>query len=294
MFRPLCSALLLLAAAAPAPAADDAYTLKLYKEKEGDVVKVTKVMKADGTVMAVLGGEKVNEKQKGSEDVAYTDEFLKWPADAKRPTKLKRVYAKVDKTDNKGEELQSSLVGKTVVVTREKDKATYTVDDKAPTAEQLKELDAEFAGKSDTMNKHDLMPDTAVKVGDTWTIDKKKVLAAMGELKGFGVDEEKSKFTGKLVKAAPKDGVLYGTIEISLKFGLTDFPLGENMSVPTEAGSEMSIVASIDCCLDGTTAGEKTTLTMKMAVKAKLPNDGKLELDSTNTGTETEEPVKKK
>lgn len=294
MFRPLRSALLLVAVAGPALAADDAYTLKLYKEKEGDVVKVTKVSKTDGTVMAVVGPEKVNEKQKGSEDVAYTEEFLTWPADAKRATKFRRVYEKVDKTNEKGEEVKSTLVGKTVVVERAKDKNTYTVDDKPPTAEQLKELDAEFAGKSDTMNKHDMMPDKAVKVGDTWTLDKKKVLAAMGEMKGFSTDAEKSKFTGKLVKAAKKDGVLMGTIEITLKFALTDFPLGENMAVPAEAGSEMSIVAVIDCCLDGTTAGEKTTLTMSMAVKAKLPMDGKLEINTTNTGTETEVPVKKK
>ena len=55
MVRPLCSALALLALALPATAADDAYTIKLYKDKEGDVVKVTKVSKTEGTVKAVVG-----------------------------------------------------------------------------------------------------------------------------------------------------------------------------------------------------------------------------------------------
>ncbi len=294
MSRPLCSALALLVAALPVLAADDAYTLKLYKEKAGDAVKVTKVSKNDGTVKAVVGEMKVNDKLKGSEDVTYTDEYLEWPADAKRATKLKRVYEKVDKTNQKGDAVESALAGKTVVVERAKGKSTYTVDDKAPTEEQRKELDAEFAGKSDEVNKHDMMPGKPVKVGDTWAIDRKKVMAVMGEMKGFSVDADKCKFTGKLVKAATKDGVLSGTVEVTMTFALTDFPLGENTAVPTEAGSEMTITAAIDCCLDGSTPGEKTTLTMKMAVKAKLPNDGTLEVNTVNSGTETSQPVTKK
>jgi hypothetical protein len=294
MSRTLFAALVALAAALPAAAADETYTLKLYKEKEGDVIKKTKVSKTDGTVVFAVGEMKGDEKQKGSENSVLTEEVLKWPADAKRATQLKRTYEKVDKTNDKGDEVKSYLVGKTVVITREKDKATYTVDGKAPTDDQAKELDAEFGEKSGDFNKHDMMPDKAVKVGDTWKLDMKKVMAAMGDMKGLNADPDKSEFTGKLVKAAKKDGALRGTLEFTLKFVLADFPLGPNMAVPTEPGSEMVIKATIECCLDGTQPGEKSDLNMKIVVKAKLPMDGKLELNTTVTGTETEEPVKKK
>ena len=285
---------LVLAAAVPAFAADEAYALKLYKEKDGDVIKKTKKMKTDGTVNVAVAGMKIDEKQKGSENIAYTEEIVAWPADAKRATKLQRTYEKVDRTSDKGEEVKSYLVGKTVVVDRSKDKPAYTVDGKAPTDDQQKELDAEFNKKSDDMTKHELMPDKPVKVGDTWKIDKKKVTAAMGDLQGFVFDEDKSEFTGKLVKAAKKDGALHGTIEFTLKFALTEFPLGPNMSTPADAGSEMTFKVTMDACLDGTMPGEKVEMSMKMMVKAKLPMDGKLEVDSTITGTETEEPAKKK
>lgn len=293
MARSLTCAALLLAVALPV-AADDAYTIKLYKEKEGDVFKKTTVKKTDGTVVFAIGDMKGNEKQKGKEDVAYTEEILKWPADAKRATKLQRTYEKVDKTSDKGEEMKSYLVGKTVVVDRSKDKPAYTVDGKPPTDDQQKELDAEFGEEKSDFDKHDMLPGKAVKVGDTWTLDKKKVIAALGAKSKFGFDEEKSSFTGKLVKAAKKDGALHGTLEFTLKFAVTEFPLGPNMAVPTEAGSAMTIKATIDCCLDGTVPGEKSEMAMTMVVKAKLPMDGKLEIDGTVTGSETEEPVKKK
>ncbi len=294
MARSLTCAALLLAVALPVTAADDAYTIKLYKDKEGDVTKKTTVKKTEGTVSFAVGDMKGNEKQKGKEEVVYTEEILKWPADAKRATKFSRTYEKVDKTSDRGEEVKSFLAGKTVVVDRSKDKPAFTVDGKPPTDDQQKELDAEFGEEKSDFDKHDMLPGKPVKVGDTWTLDKKKVLAALGEKTKFGFDEEKSSFTGKLVKAAMKDGALHGTIEFNLKFALTDFPLGPNMAAATEAGSVMTIKASIDCCLDGTVAGEKSDITMTMLVKAKLPMDGKLEIDSTVSGTETEVPVKKK
>lgn len=292
MSRTLSLAIVLVAVV-PALAADEAYTLKLYKDKEGDVIKKTKVSKSTGSVAFAFGDTKADEKLKGSEDTVYTEEILKWPADAKRATKLQRTYEKVDKTNDKGAEVKSSLVGKTVVVEREKDKATYTVDGKPPTDEQKAELDADFGEKSDKMNKHDLMPAKPVKVGDTWTIDKKKVLEAMGEMKGLKFDEDKSSFTAKLVKADKKDGALHGTIEFTLKFALTDFPLGPNI-VPTQPESEMAFKMNVDACLDGTMPGEKMDLTMKLGVKAKLPKEDKFELETTITGTETNEAVKKK
>src|SRR5687768_3027963 len=58
MPRTVLSALVALVAALPALAADEAYTLKLYKDREGDVTKKTKVSKSDGSVAFALGDMK--------------------------------------------------------------------------------------------------------------------------------------------------------------------------------------------------------------------------------------------
>ena len=293
MPRFILFAVLLLAATVGR--ADDTHSLKFYKAKEGEVYMKTKESKSTGRVTFAVGDQKGNEEQKPSETMVFTEEILTFPKDAKRPTKLKRTYEKVEKKDVKGDEVKSHLVGKTVVIERQNDKWVYTVDGKPPTDDQTKELDADFGDeRADAMTPNEMLPGKAVKVGDTWAVDVKKAVESLGDLKGTVFDLEKSSFTGKLVKAETKDGVLRGTVEFTLKLALTDFGLGENQALPTEAGSDMTMKVVMDGCLDGSVPGEKSEMTMKVVVKAKLPMDGKFEMTSTTTAIDTEELAKKK
>jgi hypothetical protein len=225
------------------PADEDAYALKLYTPKEGDVTKLTFRQKTGATV----------------EEVSYTDEILSQKANAKRLTKLRRTIHSMTRTDAQGKKTDGPLAGKTLV--------------------------------------SEMLPSKPVKVGETWSQDKKKVLASMKGLllDGTVVDEEKMSFLGKLVRAEKKDGGLYGTIELTSTLPVKKYQLDEQTILNADAGSVVTLQEVLTCRLDGGSPDCRYERVFSVAVKAKVP-DGKVEVKVivTTTGTEESVPQAKK
>lgn len=293
MSRILIATVAALAAATPAQA-DDSYTLKFYTAKEGDVTKVTSVKKTVGTVKYNAGTRKVSDEQNTKEEASYTQEVVAVAAGTPRAAKLRRTYHTLSLTDASGEKTVSPLAGKTVEVDRSKGKPAYTVDGKPPTDEQLEFLEGEFGGDPRHLSPDEQLPGRAVKVGDTWPLDKKKSLA---DVKGMllpetVIDEDKATFAGKLVRAEKRDGGVYGVVEFAFTLPVKKYPLNEEMVVEVDAGSVVALKEVHTFRLDGGAPGGKVETTITLAVTAKLP-DGRLEVKTTITGSETEEVVPK-
>lgn len=292
MFRLLPLAAVLLASL-PAVADDEAYTLKRYKPKEGDVFKKTIKFTADINVTATIGGETATTPAKEGLHLVETVEVLATSADDKQPTKLKRTFEKSERT-TAGKAAPNALEGKTVVTAFTDGKATHTVDDKPAGPELEALLNGDYAGDmfTSTASNLDLLPGKPVKVGDTWVVDLKKMQEASGA-KQTPIDLKKSSCTGKLVKAAKKDGALWGTVELDLRF-VTPPTAAADKNAPEIGEVEMTAKLVIQTCLDGTQPGETVEATMGMNNTSTLPTGGKMVWAVTGTGTTTTEPAKKK
>lgn len=290
MSRPLACAVALIAAAA-APA-DDAYTLKLYKLKEGDVIKRTSSVKSDGKATTVVGEKSEDQPLKREVHVVLIDEALKWPADAKQPTLRKRTFEKSEVTDAAGKTTTSEYAGKSFVTEVVDGKPTHTVDGRPATAEQAAVI-ADRPPFGSLLTFTDAwLPDKPVKVGDAWTPGVKGVLASAG-IDVSTVDLEQSSATCKLVKVVNRGKSMWGTVEFDVRLSLTRL-LGGTLPRPTDAGSEWTLKGSTDTCLDGTAVGETTEVTVGLNVATGSPKDGKLTIATSGVWKTTTEPVMKK
>ena len=284
--------LILAFAFALAPAAllaqGEAILIKVKKPAMGDKGKETKVSTEVVNVNGSAMGQAIKEEQKKVTDSAFTDEVLEIAEGAKKPTKFNRTYEKAEVTV-KGETKKISVEGKTVLVVRGDKKNTYTIDGK-PVAEDAEQfLTEEFSGKKDDDSFGMLLPTEPVKAGDTWKIDIAKVVKAFED--NIGVDAEKSKGTGKLVKTYKKGDATFGQFDVTIDLAVNKFGAGPQ-AFPVKPGTVLVIKFSMDGCLDGTEETGKATMTMKGKVEASIPNaELTVDLDMKMDGTR--EQVKK-
>lgn len=264
--------LILLAAFAFAPAfataQGEAITIKVKKAAVGDIGKETKLSTEIVSVNGTAMGQAIKDDQKKVIDVSFSEEVLEVAEGAKKPTKFTRLYQKAEVTV-KGETKKISLEGKTVLIVRGEKSNAYTIDGKpvADDAEQF--LTGEFSGKKDDDSHAMLLPSEPVKPGDTWKVDMAKVVKAFEE--NMGIDAEKSKGTGKLVKTYKKGDATFGQFEVSIDLAVTKFGAGMQ-AFPVKPGTVLTIRFSLDGCLDGSEDTGKAIMTMKGKVEASIPN----------------------
>jgi len=272
--------------------AQEAYTLKLYKSKVGDQLKVSKSKTEGGTLKIEFGGMTRNEELAGGEKTVYTQEILAKPDGAKKPTKLKRTYEIAQKIEKK-ETVKQPFHGETVTIEKVGDKYEFTMNGKKMNAADAVELDKEFNKKSEGPTNDEMLSDKPVKVGESWDVDVKKAIESLNDDGKLTISEKGSSIKGKLLKAEKKDGVLFGTIEFTIVLVVEKMAFGPGESLPLKDGSKMKLVVAVETCLDGKVPGEKSDMTMLMTMEAGLPNNGKLVIDGKTTGTDSETPVKK-
>jgi hypothetical protein len=262
------AALATWAAAAPVP---ETYQLKLKKEAKGDKAVVTSTEEADVKVVLDIGGNKVDEGEKETTKEEYTEEILERPAGAKKATKLKRTYKVAGKTKG-GETTDFAYQGKTVLIEKKDDKYVFTVDGKELDEDDAEELEQEFNKELDIpLENADLLPEKAVRVGETWTVDPDKIVQGFASGAPFTLHKDKTKVTGKLVKVYDKGGRRFGVIDLTLDLGVKELKMsGEE--IPMKAGSAITGAFTLDVCVDGTshTGTEKGDLTF--ALTGEVPN----------------------
>lgn len=294
MSRTLLPVFAVLACVFPAFAADEAYTLQLYKQKEGDVLKRTITVTTDTKTTTTVDGKSETSSNKAGYHYIETFEVLKYPVDAKHPIWWKRTFEKCDQTDAAGKTTANALNEKTIVSEFADGKVTHTADGKPATDEQTALLEGNYAlnGNSPGAFSEWYLPTKPVKVGDTWDVDLKK-LQEMDPTKGALVDLKKFSITGKLVKTAKKDGALWGTVEVDQRFVMPP-PAADDKNASAQAEGEMTTNLVIHVCLDGTVPGERSEGKIGVNFTVKSPGDVKKTISSTATMKITTEPVTKK
>ena len=277
---------------APAFAADETYTIKLYKSKKGDKSENEKTDEAKNKIaISIMGMNNKQDTDTGKKEI-FVEEILEKKDGDKRPTKLTRTYSASEKTE-KGETTKAPYAGETVLIEKKGDKYEFSVKGKALPEDDAPDLHKSFNKAEDEPQNEDFLPKDAVKVGATWKVaaDKtEKMFKAFGEDK-MKLDAKKSSVGGKLVKVYKKDGAQFGTLEITIDVFVTAIDLGGQFA-DTKPGSKMTVKAIIDTCIDGTVNFEDSKLDVKVDLTADLPNDGSFTISGTSTGVEKTRAVK--
>jgi hypothetical protein len=275
--------------ATAAQAADEAVTIKVKKSAPGDVADTSKTEKGSNKTTVTIKGKDQAQERGGSGKFAYREEIIERPADAKRATKLKRIYKTAEVVrENKTEDL--GLAGKTVLIEKKDNKYEFTIDGKPVAGPAAEILGREFA-KEKQLTEEDFFPKEPVKVGGTWKIDVAKVAKELAD-EGMIVDPAKSTATGKLIKTYDKAGAKFGILELNMDMTVTTLK-GEGQEIPLKEGSKVNITMNADACIDGTLDTGKAKMTMKANLSGEVMGMSiKIEL---NMAQENEsEEVKKK
>jgi hypothetical protein len=285
MRRTFVAALGVLILAGPGPAADEV-TIKFRKPELGEVVKDTRIEEENNKITFM--DNPMTEATKAK--YVFTDEVLAKPADAKRPTKIKRTYETAERTKN-GAAVDLGLAGKTVIIEKKGEKYEFAFADGTALNEAAAQvLDKEINDKSEA-GEEIFDPKKPVKVGDTWSADL--VVAAKDLAKsGLTIDADKSKATVKLTKVYDKGGHQFGSMEVKMELIVTKAS-GKGQEIPMKDGSKLIMEGTIDACIDGTSpAGEsKVKMTGDMAAEV---GGASLKFDLGGTKSMTSEAIKVK
>ncbi len=132
------------------------------------------------------------------------------------------------------------------------------------------------AGKID-----DFLPKSAVKVGESWTVDPAGV-KALGAIP-LPIDLARSKITGKLTRAYTKDGKPWGAVSLDC-----DLAVGSGAGAPGMGGATGTIkmTGGFDAVIDGSSREGTMTMSTKMdAVIKDVRGEMKVTVDMTATKT---------
>jgi hypothetical protein len=266
MRRLFAAAVCALVLAGAGRAADE-ITIKIRKPGVGDVTKDTKTEDEDNTIVVTVMGMDNKRPEASKSKFVFTDEVLEKPADAKKPTKIKRTYETAERTKN-GEAVDLGLAGKTVTIEKKGDKYTFTfADGSAVGAAAAELLDKEINKKSDVGDEM-FIPKKPVKVGDSWAVD-----LALGakelEEGGLTIDKDKSTATVTLSKAYDKGGKKFGVMDVKMTLVVTKAS-GGGMDIPMKDGSKLVVEASLDGCIDGTSAAGESKMKMTGDMAAEV------------------------
>jgi hypothetical protein len=250
------------------------YTIKTGESRPGDrslqeststEETNTKLLDTDGKVLK-------EENKKTVVTQKYTETILEREK-GKRPTRLRRVYEKVE--IKVGDAATSpSYQGKTVVIEKRKDdEYHFSIEGGG----ELTGKDAELLEKEFNRKGHDpealtklILPDKPIALNETWKIGVKKPLQFLVELP---FDTDKGQVTGKLVKTYEQNGHLFGVIEYQFDMGVKgEVGPGGKGDLLVLPGSKFGGRAKIDACIDGSAAGGGTydsQFNMNLTVKFK-------------------------
>ena len=231
-------------------AADDALVVKVREPQAGDRVRVTDEEKSTSVSTFTVNGNKTEKTEKKSRAVVYVEDVLTaGEPGARRPAKVKRAYEKFESTKDGGEPEKGPLQGKTVLIEKKGEKYEFAYDGGgAVEASVAAALDREFNKAGSVVRTADVVPAKPVKVGDTWTVDKAKLLKDLSA-DGTVFDADKTTATAKLVKSFIKDDQRFGVIELKLETPIKT--LAGKTPLEPKAGSVVILTVTVEGPIDG-------------------------------------------
>lgn len=215
-------------------------------------------MRGKGTIeITAKGAAAVRASTDESADCIET--VLERPEGAIRPTKLTRAYKTATGFEAAtGRVVSRSYQGRTVTIEKQGPEYVFTMDGNPINPANTYDLHMEF-------NKQDfviqgLMPRSAVKVGERWTVEPAAVAAMLSE-QPYGFDMPKSTLTGTLTRVSTQDGKPRGTIV--LDFDLVMMPKDANVPKSFHTGS-YKLNITVEAVIDGTVVDQTITDVLKM------------------------------
>ncbi|MBA4189538.1 MAG: hypothetical protein C0467_16245 [Planctomycetaceae bacterium] len=228
-----------------------AYTIKLRNPAKDDKTEIVKTRTASETSRTANSTQKREEKLR----FEFVETVLDTSPDEPRPTKVSRAYKVAEQTDQNAELKSLSYAGKTVTIEKYLMGYKYMVDGKSmPVTEQI-ELNKEYTSNRENFDV--MLPKAAVKVGEEWAVDLAAIKALSGNLP-FPYHKDRSKITGKLLRAFTKKSQQWGVIEWKIEIVFDTFATNGS---PIK-GSLPSTV-TVEGVIDGSSRAGKTTMTMK-------------------------------
>jgi hypothetical protein len=263
--RIMLTALVVLPLAA-APTWAQGYTLKT--KSFPDVGKSSKTIDQTTvrTAISLALGDKVLKEDKTVEiaESQFTEKTLKAGTD--KPDKYTHAYTKAVKGPE-GSPAELSYAGKTIVFERKGDAYVATAEEGGVDAKDLKRFTTRANRPDQTKT---ILPKTAVKVGDSWTLGKDAAaLFATDEDAAESFDGAKLKGQGKLVKAYKKGKEQWGTIAIDLSVPMTKLgPL--TLDTPIS----LQVKMTLDTAIDGSSTAGQGRGTFTLKGKSTITQDG--------------------
>jgi hypothetical protein len=266
--RTLLLTVCVVALAPFARAADESYTIELRHYPapgKSMTVRSSARLTTSVTVKDADGNVVVNErKQKETTQEEWTETTVE--GGAKAPKKFKRSYRKASADKGKGA-VAKGYEGKVVVFELKGGKYQVSVEgkDEVPPAD----LDR-LATSANNHLKEDLdtvlVPDKAVKVGESWAVPRKK----LAELPLPGIDAARSKAEVKLVKAYKKGGKQWGTLQINATLAVRKAD-----KLEFDPPGAVVVEGTLDTPIDGSGVVRSLNATITLSGKATVEEAGR-------------------
>jgi hypothetical protein len=216
---------------------------------------------------------KEQDEKKGNEE-DYTEEVLE--RKGKKRLRLKRQYAKARVVDG-AETRILPYEGKMVLIEKKGDRYTFRLEgDEELTGKDASQLESEFNRKKDRPSNEEfeklILPGKAVKVGETWKLDKALLAKLLPSDKEVTVDTQKSKAVGKLTKVYRKDGRQFGVIDVQVHL----FPKAisaDGKEITLTPTSKVTVTMKMDVCIDGSVATGVATVSLVFHIESVLPSE---------------------
>lgn len=267
-------------------AQSEAIDIKVVRPKPGDSARFTKNKKSKADIVV---GEKTK-ADTGEEYFVYVETIIEKPDPKKKATKLTRKYEKAELTKD-GRPIPMSFVNKTVTIEKKDGAYAYTIDGKSLPGHEVALFKREFADESDSAIEDELLPGRAVQLNEEWSVDAVKAFNKKSSDNPFGFDVEKAKGGAKLVKVFDQDGHKMGTIEFTAEIPVKTMKFGPN-DAKMKDGSVMSIKATLNLCIDGTSPLGSAKISIKMDFATEFPGLGAMTIKGGEEGDMKAEKVK--
>ena len=254
----------------------DTYTIKLRNPEAGDKLEVTQSQST--SFEFYIPKTKTTQKKTIATRAEFTETILEKPADATQGTKLTRHYKVAENIDNDEKPRPEPYQGKTVIISKNASGAQPRYSYKTEGGKDVRLSDIVAFEQESPFRIQDVLPTTAVKIGEPWTVEPLGAFKLFAMLGIANPDPAASSVTGQLSKVYERDGQEWGDIRISFKVKDRQ-GVKEREGVKDKEGEgsgQIDVAAPID--------GSSFARTQKLTFSATLPNwDGSTKLSITET-----------
>lgn len=258
------------------------YTIKLREPQVGEKYQILRTGNTVTTATRTVKGQPKSDETRTSSRFEYTDEIIESKDPKDRPTKAKHVYSAAERVIN-GKTVPASFQGKTVLIDRSGTGYTFRIEKGGKLSPEDVKYFARQYNTKPRKRPQDLIPNRAVRVGETWQVDK-EAMAKQFKEDGLVLEDSKTTGVGKLTKVYQKDGKQFGVIELRFEV----YPLESNdagRKTTMKPGSKIVYELRADTCIDGTTSESAVTNRSLGELIVIQGGEVKLSIDETDTVT---------